>query len=284
MSRERIRSLLPLVLILLALAGFVLHRAGLWAPVEGVLIRIATPFQEGASLAMGRFGELAGAARDLRDLRERNRDLEAENARLLLENVRYRELEGEAALLRDLLSFAHANPSFDVQGAHVVGRVIGRDPSNLQRYVTLDVGKEAGVARNMPVVTDRGLVGRISEVGDSWSRVLLIIDQSSQVNALTQSTRASGLIQGEADGSLTFHNVLQSETLSVGDTVFTSGLGGNFPRQILIGQIAQVERQDYNLYQTASVQATVDFDHLEVALVIVNFEPIQDSHQQDEEE
>jgi rod shape-determining protein MreC len=92
------------------------------------------------------------------------------------------------------------------------------------------------------------------------------------------------LIQGEADGSLTFHNVLQSETLSVGDTVFTSGLGGNFPRQILIGQIAQVERQDYNLYQTASVQATVDFDHLEVALVIVNFEPIQDSHQQDEEE
>ena len=131
----------------------------------------------------------------------------------------------------------------------MVGRVIGRDPSNLQRYITLDVGREEGIARNMPVVTDRGLVGRISEVGDGWSRVLLIIDQSSLVNALTQSTRASGLIQGQADGSLIMRNVLQSDTVSVGDTVFTSGLGGNFPRQILIGQITEVERKDSDLYQ-----------------------------------
>jgi rod shape-determining protein MreC len=111
--------------------------------------------------------------------------------------------------------------------------------------------------------------------------VLLIIDQSSLVNALTQSTRASGLIQGQADGSLILHNVLQSDTLSVGDTVFTSGLGGNFPRQILIGQIIEVERKDYDLYQTATVQATVDFDHLEVALVITDFEVIQETDQSD---
>ena len=282
MSRERFQGLLPFGLILLALVGFVLHRAGLWTPVEGVLARVTTPLQEGTSLVVGRFGELTRTARDLRDLRQRNRDLESENARLLLENVRYRELEGEAALLRDLLNFSHANPSFDVQGAHVVGRVIGRDPSNLQRYITLDVGREEGIARNTPVVTDRGLVGRISDVGDGWSRVLLIIDQSSLVNALTQSTRASGLIQGQADGSLTLHNVLQNDTLSVGDTVFTSGLGGNFPRQILIGQITEVERKDYDLYQVAAVQATVDFDHLEVVLVITDFAAIQDADQSDE--
>jgi rod shape-determining protein MreC len=282
MSRDRIQDLLPFVLISLALLGFVLHRAGLWAPVEGVLARVTTPIQEGTSLVISRFGEWARTARDLRDLRQRNRELEAENARLLLENVRYRELEGEAALLRDLLDFAHANPSFEVQGAHVVGRVIGRDPSNLQRYITLDVGREQGIARNMPVVTERGLVGRISEVGDGWSRVLLIIDQSSLVNALTQSTRASGLIQGQADGSLRLHNVLQSDTLSVGDTVFTSGLGGNFPRQILIGQITEVERKDYELYQTATVQATVDFDHTEAVLVITDFEPIHGIDQPEE--
>ena len=131
--------------------------------------------------------------------------------------------------MRDLLNFAQANPSFDIQGAHVVGRVIGRDPSNLQRYITLDVGREAGIDRNMPVVTDRGLVGRISEVGNGWSRVLLIIDVSSSVNALTQSTRASGLVEGQADGSLVMRAIPQGDTVSVGDTVFTSGLGGNFP-------------------------------------------------------
>jgi rod shape-determining protein MreC len=283
-SRERFPSLLPFLLVLLALAGFTLHRAGLWAPIEGLLTRVTLPLQEGTSLLVSRFGELTRAAQDLRDLRQRNRDLEAENARLLLENVRYRELEGEAALLRDLLSFAQSHPSFDVQGAHVVGRVIGQDPSNLQRYVTLDVGQEEGIARNMPVVTDRGLVGRISEVGNGWSKVLLIIDGSSLVSALTQSTRASGLVQGQADGSLTMRDVPQADTVSVGDTVFTSGLGGNFPRQILIGQISEVQRKDYDLYQTAAVQPTVDFDHLEVVLVLTDFEPVEEMLPEEAEE
>jgi rod shape-determining protein MreC len=63
----------------------------------------------------------------------------------------------------------------------------------------------------------------------------------------------------------------------VGDTVFTSGLGGNLPRQILIGQITEVERKDYELYQAATVQPTVDFDHLEVVLVITDFEPVEET-------
>jgi len=202
--------------------------------------------------------------------------LEAENARLLLEIVRLREIEVEAALQRDLLNFAQSHPTFDIQGAHVVGLVIGRDPTNLQRYLTLDVGRKAGVARNMPVVTNRGLVGRISDVGETWSRVLLITDVSSSVNAITQSSRATGLVQGRPDGLPVMRDIPQADTVSVGDTVFTSGLGGNFPRQILVGQITAVDRNDYDLYQTAVVQPTVDFDHLEVVLIITDFEPIEE--------
>ncbi len=279
MSRERLQSIIPLLLILLTLVGFLLHRAGLLQPIEGLFVGLATPLQEGVSLVTDQLDELAQTARDLRDLRQRNEELEAQNANLLLENVRLREIEVEAALLRDLLNFAQANPSFDLQGAHVVGREIARDPTNLQRYITLDVGREAGIARNMPVVTAQGLVGRIREVGNGWSRVLLIIDRSSSVNALTQSTRASGLVEGQADDSLVMRSISQSDIVSVGDTVFTSGLGGNFPRQILIGQIIEVDRKDYELYQTAVVQPTVDFDHLEVVLVITDFEPITETEQ-----
>jgi rod shape-determining protein MreC len=279
MSRERLQSLVPLLLILFALVGFLLHRAGLLQPIEGLFVSLTTPLQEGVSLAAGQLDELAQTARDLRDLRQRNEELEAQNANLLLENVRLREIEVEAALLRDLLNLAQANPSFDLQGAHVVGREIARDPTNLQRYITLDVGREAGIARNMPVVTAQGLVGRIREVGNGWSRVLLIIDRSSSVNALTQSTRASGLVEGQVDDSLVMRSISQSDVVSVGDTVFTSGLGGNFPRQILIGQITEVDRKDYELYQTAVVQPTVDFDHLEVVLVITDFEPIAETEQ-----
>lgn len=275
MNRERLQNLAPVLLIAFALIGFLLHRLGVLVPIEGLLARVTTPLQEGGSFVSTQFGELSQTARDLRGLRQRNEELEAENASLLLEIVRLREVETEAVLLRDLLGFAQAESTLEVLGAHVVGRVIGRDPSNLQRYVTLDIGREAGVARNMPVVTERGLVGRVSEAGDGWSQVLLIIDVSSSVNALTQSTRASGLVEGQADGSLVMRAIPQSDTISVGDTVFTSGLGGNFPRQILIGQITEVERKDYDLYQVASVEPTVDFDHLEAALVIVGFEPIE---------
>lgn len=277
MRRERLTWLFPALLLLLLLLGLVLNRVGLWTPVQGVLSRITTSLQGGASQAVSRFDDLARTARDLRELRRRNDQLVAENARLLLENVRYRELESEAASLRALLNFAQSYPSFDFKGAHVVGRVIGRDPSNVQRYITLDVGREANLAHSMPVVTDRGLVGRVSEVGNGWSRVLLITDVSSSVSSLTQSTRASGLVQGRADGSLVMRSIPQGDTVSVGDTVFTSGLGGNLPRQILIGQVTEVERRDYELYQTAMVQPTVDFDHLEMVLVITDFEPIAPS-------
>jgi rod shape-determining protein MreC len=277
MNRERLRNLVPIFLLLLAFVGFVLYRAGLLEPIEGFLVRVTKPLQEGTSLIVNQLGELTQSARDLRGLRQRNQELEAQNASLLLENVRLKEIEHEAVVLRDLLNFAQAHPSFDIKGAHVVGRVIAQDPSNLQRYLTLDVGEEAGIAHNMPVVTDRGLVGRISAVGVGWSRVLLIIDVSSSVNALTQSTRASGLVQGQPDGSLVMRAIPQGDTVSVGDTVFTSGLGGNFPRQILIGQITEVGRKDYELYQVATVQPTVDFDHLELVLVLTGFESIDDT-------
>jgi rod shape-determining protein MreC len=277
MSRTRVQTWLPVLLVLVALIGIVLDRSGLLSPIEGAVTRATAPFQEAASRLYTRLGGLARTARDLRDLRSRNEQLEAENARLLLENVRYRELQNEVALLRDLVNLARANPTFELVGAHVVGKVIALDPSNLQRTITLDVGREVGIGRNMPVVTDRGLVGRISEVGTGWSRVLLITDMSSIVNSMASSTRANGLVQGQVDGSLLMRGVPQGDTLSVGDTVFTSGLGGNFPRQILIGQITEVGQRDYDLYQSAVVKPTVDFDHLELVLVITDFPSVAPS-------
>ena len=282
MTRERLQVLVIVALILIALAGFILHRAGLLQPVEDLLLRITAPIQESISGISTRLDKVVQTARDLRELRQRNEELEAENAALLLDNVRLREIETEAALLRDLLNFTQPNPSYEIKGAHVVGRTIGQDPSNLQRYITLDVGRESGIERNMPVITGRGLVGRISEVGETWSRVLLIIDPQSTVNALTQSTRASGAVQGQADGSLVMRTIPQGDAVSVGDTVFTSGLGGNFPRQLLIGQIIEAERKDYELYQSAVVQPTVDFDHLEVVLIITDFEPIEETEPSDQ--
>ena len=87
MSRERLQNLVPILLVALALAGFVLHRTGLLSPVQGVLVGLTTPFQKAASLVTTQFGGLAQTARDLRGLRQRNEDLEAENARRAIDEV-----------------------------------------------------------------------------------------------------------------------------------------------------------------------------------------------------
>lgn len=279
MSRERLRTLLPFLLFFLALAGFVLHRIGWLAPLEDALVTFTTPLQKGVTYLVGASGDLSQSARDLRDLRQRNQDLESENAALLLENLRLKEVQHEAIVCTDLLNYTESRSSLSFQGAKVVGRVIGLDPSNLQRTILLDVGREDGIARNMPVITDRGLVGRISEVGQGWSRVLLITDVSSSVNALAQSTRASGLVQGQPDASLVMLDIPQGDTVSVGDTVFTSGLGGNFPRQILIGQITAIKRKDSDLYQVATVRPTVDFRRLEQVMVVTDFASVEEKAQ-----
>ena len=121
MSRERLQNLVPVLLISIAVLGFVLHRTGVLVPIEGLFVRVTAPLQEGMTSVADRFADLTQTARDLRDLRQRNEQLEAENANLLLEIVRLREIEAEVVLMRDLLSFAQAHPSFEIQGAHVVG-------------------------------------------------------------------------------------------------------------------------------------------------------------------
>ena len=183
-----------------------------------------------------------------------------------------KELESENETLRQLLQFTQANPTYSYRAAEVVGHVIGQDPSNFLRYIIIDVGVGDGVTKGMPVITDRGLVGRIVEVSSRSSKVLLITDASSSVNALIQSSRATGIVEGKADGGLVMKYIPQPVTVNVGDIILTSGLGATFPKRLVIGQLTAVHKQDIELFQQAEIKPTVDFDRLEIVLVVTNFE------------
>jgi rod shape-determining protein MreC len=187
---------------------------------------------------------------------------------LVIENVRLREAEIENATLREQLGFKEANPDFRL----VAAEVIGRDPSNFLEYILIDRGSSDGITANMPVVTSQGLVGRIVEVYPRSSRVLLITDPSSSVNALIQSSRATGVVQGQTDGSLVMRYIQQGEEVKVGDLVLTSGLGGHFPKRLIVGQVTSVRQRDVEPFQEAEVKPTVQFNHLEIVLIITNFE------------
>jgi rod shape-determining protein MreC len=273
------RSFRYLLLILFALFLFVLFQFGPLRPAEdstfGVfepLYRLFTGMRAGAQ-------NLAGGFQDVNDLRDHAADLQDQVNSLTTNTVRLRELENENNILRQQLGFKQANPDFDLVGAAVIqrspdlARIIAQDPTNLVRSITLDQGSAENVKVGMPVVTPQGLVGRITEVGTHWAKALLITDPSSSVNAVVQSTRATGIAQGDPNGNLIIRYVPQGDAIKVGDLILSSGLGGNFPKRLVIGQVTEVHKFDIELFQEAVVQPSVDFSRLEFVLLVKKFTP-----------
>jgi len=269
------RPALLVLMILLSVAGMVLNELGYLEPIQRWTLRVLTPPQRAlASIADG-VSEFFTTLQELATLRRENEALRDLANRLTIENVRLKEAEAENETLRRLLQFRQANPHQEYRAAEVIGRVIGRDPSSFLFYLAIDVGSEQGIEPGMPVVTDKGLVGRIAEVGFACSKVLLIIDARSSVNALVQSSRASGVVEGVVGGGLVMRYISQDQPVSVGDVVLTSGLGGNFPKGLVIGQVVAVHQQDIEMFQQAQVRPTVDFSRLERVLVITDFRPLE---------
>lgn len=262
-------------LVILGLAAIVLMAlqiTGHLQPVQSLITQLTSPAQVGAT---GVTENLAGAISflvELRTLRQRNAELEQINSGLLVENFQLREVERENQTLRQLLNYAQTQPGLDLRGAQIVARVIGQESNNFLNYMMLDLGEEHGIAVGMPVMTDQGLVGRISEVTATTSKVLLIDDASSAVNAILQSSRLNGVVRGTPSGDLVMDYIPQGQVFSVGEVVLSSGLGGRFPKGIPIGQVVEIRQRDIDVFQQAVVRPTVNFQRLEMVMVVTNFD------------
>ena len=271
MSETRTRWLTIGLVGALLLLAVALGQMGYLQPVRNTTRALLVPFQAGLTTVGADLSDLILSARDLRNLRQRNAVLQAEANRLSVENARLIEVERENERLRQLLNFTRSNPWYDYKAAAVVGRKIGEDTSNLLFSIFVDVGARDGVATGMPIITDRGLVGRVVAVGPNVAEVLLLIDPASAVNARVQNSRVTGIVRGNIDGGLVMERIPQGETISPGDIVLTSGLGGNFPDKLVIGQITEVSQRDSDLFQSARIRPTVDFGKLEEVMVIITF-------------
>jgi len=271
----RSRALVLGTLALLIVAGLILDELGALAPLEGVFLQLATPVQRLISGLTGRVIDANQTLREASDLQARNAQLESLVDQLMIENVRLKEFEAQNEDLREKLNFAQTHPEYILRAAQVEGRVIGAEPNNLLSILIIDVGKRHGVGKGMPVVTERGLVGHIHTVGTNWAKVLLIIDPSSSVAAIVQSSRAPGIVSGRLAQDLVMDYIPQTESVSVGDIVLTSGMGGSYPKALVIGQVLEVQRRDIETFQRAIVHPSVNFQRLETVLVVTSFEPAE---------
>ncbi|MDP3046774.1 MAG: rod shape-determining protein MreC [Chloroflexota bacterium] len=261
--------LLAIVFAVVSLLSLVLDRAEALTPLRNLVLQVTTPIQWAVSGVVTGIGETAGGIQDLGRLRVENRRLSLEVDDLRARVVRLQEAEIENRSLREELGFKQAYPAYDLLPAEVVGR----DPSNYLQYLQVDKGTADGVRVGAVAVAPQGLLGRVVAAGSNFCRILLVNDSSSSVNVLLQSSRASGVASGQFGGTLLMKYIPQGEVVRLGDMVLTSGLGGNFPKGLVVGQVSQVRQKDIELFQEAVVESLIDFRRLEVVYLIRNFTP-----------
>ena len=259
------------VMLGLAAVGVIaLALGGYLTPVSRL---VSAPFISAQYWLSSRFltiQNIVSSSQDLARLRQQNIDLEKEVSDLQSEIIDLKQQIAETRVLSALVEFARVHP----ENRYLAAAIIGRDPSPFVKYVIINRGSDAGLRSGMPVVTSQGLAGRIAAVTAGAARVELITDPSSSVNVSLEPSGAQAVLLGSLSGELTLDLIPQNASVKVGDLVLTSGLGGNFPGNILIGQITSVRRRETDLFQQASVQPVVDFTRLEIVLLITNFRPV----------
>jgi len=261
------------ILTLAALLLMALQLTGQLQSLRSVISFVTAPAQLSTTGAARSVTDGVQFLLELGSLRRRVNELEQINAGLLAENFSLREVERENEEMRDLLQFAQTRPGLALRGAQIVARVIGQESTNFLDYIEVDLGATHKIAVGMPVVTEQGLVGRISEVNDTTSKVLLITDPSSAVNAILQSSRLNGVIRGAPNGDLLMDFIPQGLVFQVGEVVLTSGIGVRFPKGIPIGQVIERRQRDIDIFQQAVVRPSIDFSSLELVAIVTNFDP-----------
>lgn len=205
----------------------------------------------------GWFGGFGLSRQEVEALREQNAKLRVRNAEL--EEAR---LQNER--LRELVALVEAR-ELAVLGA----RVISRPTNAWEGVITIDVGTDDGVAPGMPVVAPDGLLGQTIGVTGRSAKVRLITDQRSGVAAMVQQGRSEGIARGAIDGGLTLDFVSVDATVTSGDVVITSGMGGVFPKGLLIGEVAEATNNPGDLDQTIVLSPAADLGRLEEVAVLV---------------
>lgn len=233
-------------------------------PLGSAALAVLAPVQTG----------MARAAQSASDTWERYLEI----GRLRTDNARLRRqveaLSRQVSLLReDALASRRLEQLLGIRplapGRALAVRVIARDPARWFSTVLIDRGARDGISRNDPVISADGLVGRVIEVTPTASRVLLISDSRSAVGVIVQRSRDAGVVEGKGGAALQLNYLSREATVRAGDLVVTSGLGGVFPRGLVIGKVARIVREEGALLQEAVVEPAAPLDRLEELLVIV---------------
>lgn len=237
---------------------------GLLGPFQAVGQTVISPFQHAGSAVGYNLRSLTGIFEGVTKLKNENRDLQKRNLELMAKNAALEQLGTENEELRRNLDLL---PKEERQ--FIAASVIAKDPSGLQNFLTLDKGEDQGVRKGMAVVVEAGvLIGRVSEVFSDTATVTLVTSQESVVNVETSRSAIRGVARGEHGLNMKLDMVEQGKELVVGDGITTSGLGGEYPRGLLLGTISNIGFSEDKLFQQATISSPVRIANLRFVFLI----------------
>ncbi len=239
---------------------------------ENVVESGAKAGQSAASGIGGWFSNLFGGFGDVKALKEENEKIKFEKAEL---DKKLRDAEGleeENAELRQMLDLMKKEPKLDLEAA----TVIAKDPSNWYSTFTINKGSNSGIEKNQPVITAKEeLIGQVYKVGSDWAEVITIFDPDCGVGSLVERTGDIGVLEGDASlrlkGQCHLGYLSRDSSVEPKDYLETSGMGGVYPKGLLIGRIVEVKEDVTNMSKFAIVEPLADIEKVKQVFVIKNY-------------
>ena len=273
-SKFHIESKYLLLIMTVVCAGLIV--LSFFANVSGGFLNtlggyIIVPFQKGISVAGTWFSDKSDELTQIRDLLSQNESLQAQVDDLTIQNTQLQQDKYELYELRELYKLDKQYDDYAKVGA----RIISKETGNWYHTFVIDKGTKDGLSIDMNVIASGGLVGRITDVGPNWSKVVSIIDDSVNVSGTVLSTEDKLIVSGDLalmeNNQIAFSQLVDSaDAVVVGDKIVTSNISDKYLSGILIGYITNIYDDSNNLTKSGTLTPAVDFEHLDVVLVILD--------------
>ena len=199
----------------------------------------------------------------LRKTHEENAQLREQITRLHTQLTEYHEAFLENQRLRRLLDFKTT-----IKAEAIPAQVVVHDPTGWFQTLIVDKGAQDGVQADMPVVNDEGVVGRIMDVSDRYSRVVLITDPANAIDGMIERNRMRGILSGKDASTCYLKYIRGNFDVQMGDLIITSGRDGIFPKGLRLGRVKGVRKDPVVLFQTVEVEPAVRLSALEEVLIL----------------
>ena len=235
--------------------------------IENAFSSLIMPIQSGITYLKNKFSNNEQYFSTMESLEEENETLKQKNMQLEEELRKLEIIQAENSTLKEYLNLTEQYKSYKTVPAYI----INKDVSNYSQVFVINVGRNNGIEENMTVIAAEGLVGHVISVTEKTAKVQTLVDTSNVVSATLENSKDTVLCRGTLNGNELKTTYISTNTvLTEGEKLYTSGMGGIYPKGIYIGIVKKINQTKNITDRSLITEVAVDFENLETVLVITN--------------